>query len=139
MIFQSMKTGGFSIQGACKQRILQYIVPGKLNLYVCICIGISLLYWYIRQYHFIGHFKFHDFSFQTVSPFNIIILQQDQHSLYQQLYLHGLNTFSIKNNSFEEVNYYFHEHDQIQSPILRNNLRVHRYHAQLEQSQITLV
>ena len=50
--------------------------------------------------HFVRHLKF--------LRSTLFILQQDQHSLYQQLYLHGLSTFAIKNNSFEKVSYSFH-------------------------------
>ena len=109
-------------------------------------VGISLLYRYIRQYHLFGHFKFSLLMCQTVSPFNTYTSTRSTLTLFSshsrstlQLYtnLQRFNTFSIKNNSFEQVKYFIHEHDQIENPILRNNLRVHRYHAHLEQPHIT--
>ena len=83
---------------------------------------------------------------QTVSPFNTytstrstltLFSSHSRSTLHLYTNLQRSNTFSIKNNSFEQIKYFIHEHDQIENPILRNNLRVHRYHAHLEQPHIT--
>ena len=89
---------------------------------------------HIRQYHFVGHLKFHDFSLLTVSPFDIytstrstLTLFLNSFTLSTSLYLsiHSLSTslYVIQCLHGLKLHSRIHERDQIENPTLRNNPR----------------
>ena len=82
----------------------------------------------------------------TVSPFNTytstrstltLFSSHSRSTLHLNPCLHRLILSQSRTPHSSRLSIYIQEHDQIENPILRNNLRVHRYHAHLEQPQIT--